>query len=608
MRKVLLSTVWGPYEEQYFNTSPTDVMNQRFSRGCDIFSMRGHLHINFAHLIAQNIDVPSVFLEYPGRETFLDEIDKGYEYVGISSFHNQVDELVEMCRAVRARAPDTQIVLGGWGAVGLEATLTRQALGELCDHLCHGEGVRFFRKLLGEQVNRPMFHSHLPRWSYSLPMINKRPDGVTPVVVGSLGCQMGCDFCGTTEMFKKKRLEVMSPEQVHMELKRAWRENPDTPQASILEEDSFRDKEYMQELGRLLREDPEFGLASYNFYCLASVSSISQWTFEEMMLTGCSVCFIGVESKFAQDNGYKKTKGRTYRQVFDGLHRVGIGTTGAWMIGFDFQDRSNIEEDLQDFISLEPTTQQLTRVCPFPATPMWKQMKEQGRIREGARWEEVSFYGGGGMKPKNFNDHEVMEIIERGYRQLYETHGASMARTAHVNLLGYEYCMENRHRSPYIGERGIFHKRQAMTVYPMLKAMEVYAPNSTVRKKMKDLRRTYRRLCGEPTTFQRTLEKALLGVSGLNKLVDVLYPHDNLRIEEPCRRYVYDKPAPPYPAYPYRVELPERPLPKAKANGATIERTRGFLRKATALSQAIDRVRGIEYDEAMRRGPLMFVS
>src|SRR3990172_3092560 len=105
MTKVLFSTVWGPFQEQYFNTSPTDVMNQRFSRGCGIFSLRGHLHINFAHVIAQNIEAPSVFLEYPRREDFLTEIEKGYDFVGFHAFHNQVDDLVEMCRVVRAKAP-----------------------------------------------------------------------------------------------------------------------------------------------------------------------------------------------------------------------------------------------------------------------------------------------------------------------------------------------------------------------------------------------------------------------------------------------------------------------------------------------------------------------
>ena len=54
--------------------------------------------------------------------------------------------------------------------------------------------------------------------------------------------------------------------------------------------------------------------------------------------------------EFAEDHGYGKKEGLSHKEVFEGLHRVGISTTGAWMVGFDFQTRENIEEDLQDFI------------------------------------------------------------------------------------------------------------------------------------------------------------------------------------------------------------------------------------------------------------------
>lgn len=604
MKKVLFSTTRGPFDEQYFNTSPTDVMNQRFSRGCDIFTLGGHLHMNWAHLIAQNIEVPSVFLEYPDKEDFIAEVDKGYDYIGLSAFHNQVDDMIDMCRLVRKRAPKSTIVIGGFGAVGIENTMSKEEVGELCDHLCHGEGTRFFRNLLGEDPEAPQSHSHLPKWGYSVPMINRRPKGVTPVVVGSVGCSNACDFCATSEMFAHRRIQIMTPEQVHKEFRRMWREDPNTPQATLLEEDSFQDEDYMRELGRLLREDQEFGLSYYNFYCLSSMRSMSEWDFEDMMLTGCSNVFVGVESKFAGEHGYGKTHGLGYKEMFAGLQRVGICPTGAWMIGFDFQNRENIEEDLQEFISLAPPMQQLTRVCPFPGTQMWKEMKEAGRIREDVRWEQISFYGGGGMDPKNFNEHEVMAIIERGYKELYETYGASIARLADVNLQGYEYSMDNRHRNKYLGDRAIFHKRAAITIYPLLKAMEIYAPNGTVRKRMKDLRRTYFRLFGEPTLFLKELEKVLVGISGLTKFIDLIYPRDNVLPEEPFKKYVYDKPAPAWPDNPYSVEYPHRTW-KYNVNEYYRQGIGKFLSGVEYFSRAADKAQGMEYDEALERGPFM---
>jgi hypothetical protein len=345
--------------------------------------------------------------------------------------------------------------------------------------------------------------------------------------------------------------------------------------------------EYIQELGRLLREDTEFGLAYFNFYCLSSVRSMSQWTFEDMALTGCSTVFVGVESKFAGDHGYAKKEGVSHKETFDGLHRVGISTTGAWMVGFDFQTRENIEEDLQDFIDLYPSLQQLTRVCPFPPTPIWKMLKDEGRIREDFKWEEVSFYGGGGMVLSNFYEHEIMEIIERGYRLLYETHGASIVRMLHVNLMGYEYFMENRRRNRYFEDRALYHKKLAYAIFPILKAAEIYAPNSTVRKKMKDIRRMYIRLCGEPTEFQKMLEHTLTLRSGMARLQDLLNPADNRLTEEAFKKYIYDKPGPAYPECPYRVVYPHRTRRfslnlQAKAN----------LRRAVAGMERIGRIAG----------------
>ena len=127
-------------------------------------------------------------------------------------------------------------------------------------------------------------------------------------------------------------------------------------------------------------------------------------------------------------------------RLLDLFRRHGIATTGAWMAGFDFQTPENIEEDLAYFVSLQPTMQQLTRLCPFPATKMWLDMKDQGRIREDVQWEEISFFGGGGVPAKNFTEEQMMSIIDNGYKRLYETWGPTMARQLDVALKGYEHC------------------------------------------------------------------------------------------------------------------------------------------------------------------------
>ncbi|MBU2488694.1 MAG: hypothetical protein KKA60_04820, partial [Proteobacteria bacterium] len=307
-----------------------------------------------------------------------------------------------------------------------------------------------------------------------------------------------------------------------------------------------------------------------------------------------------------QDHGYGKTHGLSAREMFGGLHRVGIATTGAWMVGFDFQNRENITEDLEDFIALNPCLQQLTRVCPFPGTPMWKEMKKQGRIPDDVDWKSISFYGGGGLEPANFNDHEVMALIEEGYKKLYHTHGASLARIMEVNMMGYEYCMENRGKNPYMEDRAVYNKRLCLTMFPLLKPMEIYAPNNIVRRRMKGLAREYIRLFGPPSSFQKNMERAMTGISGLNRFLDVLYPRDNEITKEAYKKYVYEKPAPAWPECPYAVSHPHRTW-RFSAKRQMIGGLRSLLMDADRAGGAWDHiVRGLPQDEAMKRGLYFF--
>jgi haloalkane dehalogenase len=558
MKKVLLTTPVGPYDTHYYNQSLTDVMDQRFSRGCGIFTVRGHIHINFAHVLAQNIDAPAVFLEYPYWEDFDAELAKGYDFVGINGFHNQRDIVIEMCHRTRKLAPNARIILGGWSGVAIKSIYPEWEWKKYADEICVGEGISFMRHELGEDPEGPVNVTHLPRCSMALPWIEPHPPGDMGTVVASLGCPNGCNFCGTTHMFSRKRLRILSPEQTFEEMKRYFRESERFISVNLIEEDSFADSHFIQALGKLIQEDTEFGLERLNFFCLSSNQSLSRWDFDDLLKTGVMSIFIGVESKFAPDAGYKKRTGRTIDETFRELHRRGIGTIGAWMLGFDFQNRDNVTEDLEHFISLEPTYQQLTRLCPFPGTPLWDEVAEQGRIDpKNVPVEAISFFGGGGMEPKGFYDHEIMEIVERGYVKLYETWGSSLFRQWKVVLNGFEYC--SQHRDPLIRRRAEFHRRTAAEMYPLMYAQEVYAPNTTVRKRVRDELARYRALLGEPTKAQRMLEGFVL--KGARKAIrrEIEQPINLHPKQEPFKRYEYHRRHKPGEC-PYTVTHPRREL------------------------------------------------
>jgi hypothetical protein len=545
MKTVLLTTPVGPYDTHYYNQSLTDVMDQRFSRGCGIFTLRGHIHINFAHVIAQNIQAPTVFLEYPTWEDFEAELGKGYTFVGINGFHNQRDVVVQMCKRAREVAPDSTILLGGWAGIGVKNLYSEAEWRVFADDICDSDGVPFMREKLGEPLHPPIEVTHLPKCAAAIPWLEPHPKGDMGTVVASLGCPHGCDFCGTTHMYNRRRLRLLKADKVFGEMKRYFRENPRLVSVNLIEEDSFADPKFIKRLSELVQTDEELGLERLNFFCLSSNSSLSKFDFDDVLKTGVS--------SIAPSEGYKKRDGRSIEETFRELHRRGIGTIGAWMLGFDFQTRENIAEDLSSFIALEPTFQQLTRLCPFPGTTLWKQVVEEGRIDpEQVPCESISFFGGGGMVPKHFYDHEVMETIENGYTKLYETWGACLFRQWKVCLNGFEYC--STHADPVIRRRAEFHRRMATEIFPLTLSMEVLAPNGTVRKRVRDQRSRYVRLLGAPTTAQRMMEKLVLHKAQKAAQREAAAPK-----QEPYKRYEYARTAAPGER-PYIVTHPSREL------------------------------------------------
>ncbi len=553
-RRILFCTAAGDLPTWGFNESLIDPHAQRFMRGQDIFTYSGHVHCHALHILAQNISWPATILEHPTWADFEREVRRGYPYIGISFFHVHLGIVIEMCKAIRRLAPDTQIILGSYGVMAFCEVLSVDEQRALADHVCHGEGVRFLQRLLGDPDEGPIQQRLLPRCGYAVPWLDPYPEGNSGMLVSGLGCPSGCDFCTTTHHYGKRRYELLAPEQCFEEMKRRHRVNRNVTQTIIIEEDHFLQKAHLRALGDRIRQDREFGLSQLGFFTFGSIRAIQDlWEPEEIALTGVSNVFIGVESKFAAEGGYSKRAGDA-QAVFKMLHNIGVGTTGAWMCGWDWHTRANIEEDLDWFVGLEPTLNQLARLAPFHGTALYDRLKEADRL-DPVAFEEVHFYGGG-MRYTNFKPHELMLLMDRGYRQLYETWGSSQVRQFAVHLNGYAFCRQARAKE-LRRRRTVYHRNLARQMWPLLAANKRFAPNGFVRQRIVTLDRRYRGLFGEPTRAQKLLSAYVLYRAHVGKLHDLVRPMGmRPRVEAPKVYHYANDHAPVDDECPYRVSHP----------------------------------------------------
>jgi len=268
-----------------------------------------------------------------------------------------------------------------------------------------------------------------------------------------------------------------------------------------------------------------------------------------------------VESKFAGDHGYDKRDEIDARMVFENLHRLGIRTIGAWMCGWDFHHHGNIMEDLNYFVSLYPTYQQLTRVSPFPGTPLWERLREQGRVSD-VPWEDVHFWSSA-QNNVALEKHETLNLTEYGYDLLYQTWGPSTLRRLDVQLNGYAYC--TRSENPILRRHKTkFFKNQCAMLWTNLQAMDRLAPNGVVRRRVRKIDEKYRALIGEPTPIQKMLAGLVERSAVRFKLQNDLDPMNRYPKEEPFKKYVYEKNGRSEAATPYRIER-QQPSLKVRA-------------------------------------------
>ena len=536
---ILLTTPTYPYPTLPANDSITDATGQRFTKGDELFSISSHTHCYANHILAQNVQVPAMLLEYPRWEDFTREVDKGYPVVGISAYPPHLDRVMEMCSYVRQHSPASKIMLGSYAGMAFSAAYDKQTQKKYVDYIVKGEGVRFLRRYLGEGTDRPVRQALMPKAGGAPPYVSKFPQGTIGFLVSGLGCIGGCDFCSSTALFGQKRIEMLTPEQLVEHISLYHKHYPQVSQVFVIEEDHFRQPEYVQKIAAYWAEHPEV-VERLDWFGFGSVDHIGkfadQYGWDAIAETGIGTIFIGVESKFAGEHGYDKRDEADAREVFSRLHSMGIRTVGAWMCGWDFHHHGNIHEDLNYLVSLYPTYQQLTRVSPFPGTPLWDKLREQQRVHD-VPWEDVHFWSGA-QKNVALEPHETLNLTEYGYDLLYRTWGPSILRRLDVQLNGYAYCLKSdkeimrRHKAR-------FFKRQCAMIWTNLYAMDRFAPNGVVRRRVRKIDEKYRALLGQPTAVMETLARGLEAMVTLHQVRERFDPLNRHPKEEPFKRYTY---------------------------------------------------------------------
>lgn len=470
------------------------------TRAQGIFSPRT-VNVQYSiEYIAENLETPTVVLQYPSRAEFIRELQKGYDYVGITFLIAVFHKVKEMVALVRQYAPHAKIVLGGYGTI-----LSDEELAPYSDFICREEGVTFLRRLLGEPAipmpyKQPLITSHLK--IFSLPVSS------TGKIFGGLGCPNGCDFCCTSHFFKRKHIRLLPTGQdIYNVAERYHALNPKLV-FLIIDEDFLLNKKRAMEFRDCVLKSGK----TLSIFVFSSVKAISQYTVEEILEMGIDGFWIGYEGT---RSGYAKQQGRPIGDILTEFRAHGITVLTSMILGFDYQTPAVIAEELDGLLTLKPALSQFLIYGPSPGTPFNERVRREHLLHEEyVKHPETLYRRADGftttMKHPTLSATEIEGLQRWCFEEDFQRLGPSIIRFLEARLLGYQKLHDSP--NPALRGKAAHYARELRNAYPVFLASRLFGPNATIRRWIHDLERRVHAELGRPTALDRL--KAVVALGG----------------------------------------------------------------------------------------------
>jgi anaerobic magnesium-protoporphyrin IX monomethyl ester cyclase len=253
----------------------------------------------------------------------------------------------------------------------------------------------------------PMHHL-LPLDKYRIPMLK----GPYTFVVTSRGCPGGCRFC-IKHVSYQYSVRVRSPENIMEEL---WLLKGLGIHNIHMYTDLFTvDRQQVMELCNLILKE---GL-KIRWTCNSRVDFVDEEMLQLMGKSGCWMISWGIES--ANEEILRRArKGISLEKVERALRwskAAGIKNWGYFIIGLPGETEETIQQTI-DFSKKLPLDLALFHIAaPYPGTPFFFEVLENGWFRPGTRWEEVDMDCSTVLDYPSLSAEQLEQAAQRAFRE-----------------------------------------------------------------------------------------------------------------------------------------------------------------------------------------------
>ncbi len=357
------------------------------------------------------------YVEMP--EVNLEILPSDLDLAVISSYSAQIDEAYELARHFKTLGVPT--VIGGPHVTVLPGEASRH-----CSAVVMGEGECSWLQVLedAEHGRLQQFYkadpdgydlAEAPMPAFELLDISKY-NRLT--VQTSRGCPHHCEFCAGSVLLTDKYKQKPAA-KVLEEIERIftlW----DRPFIEFADDNSFVNRSYWKELLSSLKGK------NLKWFAETDISIAEDEELLELMReTGCAQILIGLESPVESGlhgletgSNWKLRNFPYYKQAIRTIQSHGITVNGCFVIGLDGHTTDIFDQVFSFVRETELYEVQVTIMTPFPGTPLYSRLEQEGRLLEPQNWKKCTLFDIN-FKPAQMTAQELHEGFKKLAVELY---------------------------------------------------------------------------------------------------------------------------------------------------------------------------------------------